>query len=251
MYRSLRAYFRLARAALHLLHGAATVALLFPFLARARRGQLKRRWSRQLLDCLGVALEPPAGPAPAGMLVANHISFLDIFVINAMAPAAFVAKDDVRSWPLIGWLCARTETIFIERGSRRAAQHTRERVVEHLRDDVLVTVFPEGTTGWGHEVLPFHAALLQSAIDAGVPVTPAVLRYRDDAGAPARSPAYVGDTSLVECLLAIARADGLAAGIQTLAALPSAGTDRRHLSAHAHRVIAHALAGPRPGRASR
>lgn len=244
MYRRLRAHFRLARAALHLLYGAATVALLFPLLDEARRRRLKRRWSRQLVACLGVALDPPDGPEPVGMLVANHISFLDIFVINAQAPAAFVAKDEVRSWPLVGWLCAHTETIFIERGSRRAAQQTRERVVEHLRDGVLVAVFPEGTTGWGHEVLPFHAALLQSAIDAGAPVTPAVIRYRDATGTPARSPAYVGETSLMECLLAIALADGLTAGVRTLPALPSAGTDRRHLSAHAHRVIAHALAAP-------
>lgn len=241
----LRALLRLARTALHLIGGALIVLLVYPGSTDARRLMLKQRWSRQLLDMLGVTLEVGAGArairAPRGMLVANHVSFLDIFAVNALAPACFVAKDDVRTWPLIGWMSSRTDTIFIERGSRRAAQHTRENLVGHLRDGKRVVVFPEGTTSDGRQVLPFHGALLQSAIDAGVAVTPLALRYADAAGAQSAAADYIGDTSLAACLWSIACADGLRVRIEILEPLSTAATDRRHLAAQAHRAVTHAV----------
>jgi len=179
-----------------------------------------------------------------GLLVCNHISWLDIFVINALAPAAFVSKDDVQHWPLIGWLCARTETIFLERGSRAAAQRTRETMIACLRDGAHVAVFPEGTTTDGSRLLPFHAALFQSAIDAGTPVVPLALRYLDAAGRPSRAPAYDGDVALWQCLRAIARAQGLTVRIDVLAPLDTYACDRRHLAAHCHRAIAARLEAP-------
>ena len=172
------------------------------------------------------------------MLVANHISWLDIFVINAVAPTAFVSKDEVRDWPLIGWLCAHTETIFLARGSRAAAQQTRETIVAALRQGTHVAVFPEGTTTDGGRLLPFHGALFQSAIDAGVPVVPLALRYVAADGTSSRAPAYDGDVTLWECLRAIVRTGGLRAQLRVLAPLSSGDTDRRHLAARSHRAIA-------------
>lgn len=250
--RAPRTLWRLIRLVLHLGRGLLTVALLYPRVGVTRQLVLKQRWSRQLVNILGVTLKVGAGEAaaetPHGFLVANHISFLDIFVINAIAPAAFVAKDDVRNWPLLGWLAQRTETIFLERGSRRAAQATREHLIAQLRARRLVAVFPEGTTSDGHTVQPFHAALFQSAIDAATPVTPVVLHYTDAAGRPSHAADYVGDTSLVACLWSIASADSLTAHVDVLPMLPSSGVDRRHLAAHAHRLIGHALKRePGPG----
>lgn len=238
-----RAIFRLARAALHLLGGALTVALVYPFIQEGRRLALKRRWSLQLLGTLGVHLKVGAGETAKlrGMIVANHVSFIDIFAINALAPAAFVAKDDVRAWPLIGWLCARTDTIFLTRGSRRAAQAAREDLVAHLREGRLVAVFPEGTTSDGHQVLPFHGALFQSAIDAEAPVTPVTLRYTDSAGRHLSAADYVGETSLLECMWSVVQAQGLEVRVLIADTLPSAQQDRRHLAAHAHRAVAHGL----------
>ena len=102
---ALRAAARLAQLALHLLGGLTTVTAVYPWISPAQRLRLSRRWSRRLLRALGIELRN-SGTTAEGLLVANHISFLDIFVINAVAPAAFVSKDDVRSWPLIGWLAA-------------------------------------------------------------------------------------------------------------------------------------------------
>lgn len=223
---------------MHLLWGAATVATVYPWITARFRRALKRRWSRQLLETLGIRLKVGAGATalPPGLVVSNHISWLDIFVINALTPAAFVSKDDVQHWPLIGWLCAQTETIFLERGSRAAAQRTRETMIGHLQSAVPVAVFPEGTTTGGDRVLPFHAALFQSAIDAAAPVVPLALRYTDRAGNPSRAPAYDGDITLWQCLRAIARADGVRAGLIILAPL-TADTDRRELAARCHAAI--------------
>lgn len=250
MLTALRAGFRLTRLALHLLAGLSTVACVYPWVSSARRLWLKQRWSRQLLECLGVELQV-AGTAAAGMLVANHISFLDIYVINAVAPAAFVAKDEVRRWPLIGWLATRTDTIFLDRGSRGAVQHARAKLVEQLRIDRRVAVFPEGTTTRGDRVLPFHGALFQAAIDAGAPVTPLALRYTGGDGRRSEVPAYVDAITLWQALRAIVSADGLVARIEVLPPMRTHITDshpladRRHLAAHAHRAIAHAVGAPK------
>lgn len=221
------------------------MAVIFPWASLALRRALRRRWSLQLVGMLGIKLRNVdaggTGKIPAGLLVCNHISWLDIFVINALTPAAFVSKDEVRRWPLIGWLSARTETIFLERGSRAAAQRARETIIDRLRTATPVSVFPEGTTTAGECLLPFHAALFQGAIDAAVPVVPLALRYVDRHGQPSRAAAYDGDTRLLECLMAIVRADGIVAEIRILAQLDSTATDRRHLAARCHHAIARHL----------
>lgn len=239
---------RLARTGLHLLWGAATILLAYPWIDDRLRLALKRRWSRQLVNILGVRIELRGDGEIRGMAVANHISFLDIFVVNAVAPAAFVSKDDVRQWPLIGWLSHRTDTIFLARGSRSAAQQVRETLAETLRQGRVVAVFPEGTTTDGNHVLPFHGALFQAAIDAGAPVTPVVLHYKDRNGMRSPAPAYVGDTTLMECLWSIVTASGLSAVIEADTPLASAGHDRRQLAAQAHRHVAHRLTPSHPAR---
>ncbi len=219
MLRELRTAFRITRVGLHLGWGAATVAVVYPWLDDRWRRALKRRWSRQLLEMLGVKLGAGDTAPPPGLIVCNHISWLDIFVINAITPAAFVAKAEVKDWPLIGWLCARTETLFLERGSRTSARRTIEAMVARLKRGIHVAVFPEGTTTAGEHVLPFHAALFQAAIEAQTQVVPLALRYADQRGNPSRAAAYVGDVTLWQCLCAIARANGLVAELRVLHAL--------------------------------
>lgn len=240
----MRAAFRLARTGLHLCRGAASVVCVFPFLSVQARRRHKARWSRRLLEILGVRLCVAGTPPTGGFLVSNHISWLDIYAINASAPAAFVSKDDVRGWPLIGWLAANTETIFLERGSRSAAMQAKERMAAVLREGTLVGAFPEGTTSVGDTVLPFHAALFQAAVDAGVATVPAVLRYTERNGEASRAAAYVGDTSLWQCVKAVLAADRLTVHVDFLPAMEASMQDRRHLAAHAHRLIASRLARP-------
>lgn len=237
--RRLRAAYRLLCTAWHVLGGALTVALIFPFCDDAKRNRLKQRWSARLLGRLGVELRS-TGIAPAGgLIVANHISFLDIYVIHTLMPASFISKDEIRKWPLIGWLAASTGTLFMERGSRGAAQRTREITAEQLRQGGRVALFPEGTTSAGDTVLPFHSALLQAAIDAGANVIPVALRYTDRQGKRSSAAAYIDEMSLLRCLWNIAGSPRIIAHADILPPLASDGVDRRHLSTHAHRVISH------------
>jgi 1-acyl-sn-glycerol-3-phosphate acyltransferase len=243
-----RTLFRLLRVALHLLQGCLTVALVYPCLSEKNRLGLKRRWSRQLLAMLGVRLryqnphntdlEPTL---PHGLVVSNHISFLDIFVVNAIAPTAFVSKHDVRGWPLIGWLSEHTDTLFLERGNRNAAQRARENLAMHLKHGKRVALFPEGTTTRGDTLLPFHSALFQAAIDAGTTVTPLALRYRAADGGLSSAPAYVDDISLLECMRRIAGQKTLYAEVIACSSLLTTEGDRRKLSAQAHQMVVHSL----------
>lgn len=234
--------FRLTRVGLHLGYGLATAALVYPLVGRPSQLKLKQRWSRQLLGMLGVRLQAEAAPLPSPtLLVANHISWLDIYVINALAPAAFVCKAEVRDWPLIGWLCERTETVFMPRGSRRGAREASGIVAARLRQGWQVAVFPEGTTSDGSEILPFHGALLQGAIDAGCRVQPLALRYTDEDGRPSTAAAYFGDTSLLQSLRKLASAPGLHARLDVLPPLDGRGAERRELAATAWRAIRNSL----------
>ena len=218
------------------------VALAFPLLAHERRQALRRRWSYQLFDIVNVRLEP-RGLSPTGgsMLVANHISWLDIYAISAIQPAAFVSKSELRGWPLIGWLAARTGTIFLQRGSRSHARVVNEEIGRVLRSDGNVAVFPEGTTTDGTELLHFHAALLQPAINTGRPLQPLALTYRDRDGQRSSAAAYAGETTMWQSLLRLAREPGMVLIIEFLPALATENGDRRALAASARAAIAECL----------
>lgn len=237
---------RLLLIGLHLVYGALQAGLLFHLGGTPWRQRLKRRWSRQLLALLGIRIEFAGDPSRigTGLLVANHVSFIDIFVIDAILPSTFVAKSDVAGWPLIGWLCRRTDTVFIERGSHKAAHRTRQQMLTALGAGRRLAIFPEGTTTAGDRLLPFHAALFQSAIDAAAPIHALALSYRDRAGAPSIAPAYVDDISLMSCLISVLEAGGLVAQLALAASFAPPLADRRHLAHRAHQAVAAALAHP-------
>lgn len=236
-----RAAWRLLRLTGHLLRGLYTVRFRFPSWSDARRRAVKQAWSRRLLDVLGVRLQAATTALPDNtLIVCNHISWLDIFVINALTQTHFVCKDEVRNWPVIGWLVEHTGTIFIARGNRAAAARTAQALVETMQGGERVVVFPEGTTTDGHGLLPFKSALFQSAVEAAAPVAPAVLRYLDAHGQLDRTPAYDGDITFWACLRNIVRAPDLIAEVRLLAPLsPELG--RRELAELSWQQIADGL----------
>ncbi|MFA7269907.1 MAG: lysophospholipid acyltransferase family protein [Sterolibacterium sp.] len=238
----IRTAFRLAMVGLHVVCGLGIVTAIYPFVARSTRRRLQQGWSRRLLAILGVRLEVTGRAQPSGLLVANHISWLDIFVIGSIAPASFVCKSEIRSWPLIGLLCARTDTIFLERGSRSAARRVNQTLSRKLGNGEVVAVFPEGTTSEGASLLPFHAALLQSAIDTESWVMPLALRYRDMRGQQAVAVAYCGETSFWQSLCAIASAPRLSASVDILETVATAGKTRKALCAELQTLIGSCLA---------
>lgn len=240
---------RLIRFTLHVLKGLGICAVVFPFAGRARRAASIQRWSRQLLDICGVRCQFPVGdaPAPDAMVVANHISWLDIFVINALHPCTFIAKAEVRGWPVLGWLAHRAGTLFLQRASRRDLHQVLRCVVERLRSGDRVAYFPEGTSAPHGEMLPFHPALFEAAREAGVMVQPYALRYADLCDAPHRGVEYVGDTSFAESLVRILSGKLIVARLERLAPIATGSLDRRALAQQAHGAVAAALAGPGGG----
>ena len=237
-------YFRLALIGLHLLWGATQVGICFPFLASAVRDLLKRYWSRQLLALLGISLEAEHAALDRigrGLVVANHVSFVDIFAINAALPSGFVAKDDVATWPLIGWLARRNGTVFITRGKRRSAQRTQQEISASLSIGRRLTIFPEGTTSAGDRVLPFHGALFQAAIDAGAPIHALAIEYLDHFGNVSAAAAYIDDVSLLDCLRQILGSQGLRVRLRLAASFAPPHADRRHVAHAAHQAVAGTL----------
>jgi 1-acyl-sn-glycerol-3-phosphate acyltransferase len=234
---------RLARALLHLLHGVLIVALRFRSFDAAQRAAQVQWWSAKLLHLVGLQLEVVGAPRPGvALLAANHVSWLDIAVIHAACGRArFVSKADVLRWPLLGWLIAAVGTLFIERDRKRDAVRVVHEVAAALGRGETVAVFPEGTTGAGATVLPFHANLLQAAIAAQAPVQAVAVRYHQPGERFAVAAQYIGDTTLVQSVWRIVCARGLAVQLQFLPAQGSRHADRRALAEHLRQQVQQAL----------
>jgi 1-acyl-sn-glycerol-3-phosphate acyltransferase len=244
MSRTLAATWRLVLLCAHLVHGLVVMRLRFASLDAAGRHARIQWWSATLLRRLGIKVTVQ-GTARAGatLLVANHVSWLDIAVIHAAAPQArFVSKSDVKRWPLVGRLVAGAGTLFIERESRRDALRVVHQMADALRAGDTLAVFPEGTTGPGRALLTFHANLLQAAIATEVPVQPVVLRFFQPGHAFSPAAEFVGRTTLVQSMWRMACAQGLQVEVQWLGAEGTAHADRRALAAHLRERIDEVLA---------
>ena len=236
--------FRGCRLALHLLHGM-LLAVFYPHLNQARQRRTLKTWSRQLLDILNIGIQTEGQQPMRGesgyLIVANHVSWLDIFVLNAIHPSRFIAKSEVRNWPLIGWLCKRSGAVFIERAIRRDAALISQRVSHLLKQGVCVGLFPEGTTTNGKQVGHFHSALIQPAVDAGARLCPIALRYLDDHGEPSSAIAFTGDTTLVQSIWRILQCRHHTALAVFTSVLDASNENRRALARAAQEAIAQGL----------
>lgn len=228
-----RAVWRLLRLLPHVLHGLWIVSRHFKRLLPAERHAHIRWWSRKTLALLGIELQCPGEwPDPAGrLLVANHVSWLDIAALHAVLPQArFVSKADVKHWPLVGTLVEGVGTLFIERSSKRDAMRVVHETAAALKAGDCVAVFPEGTTGPGPALLPFHANLLQAAIAVDASVLPLVLRWHQPGERFSTAAQFIGDTTLARSLWWIASARDLAIRVELLVPLAPTALDRRAMA---------------------
>jgi 1-acyl-sn-glycerol-3-phosphate acyltransferase len=232
-----------ARLIAHVLRGALTVATRFPGADDARRLQLTREWSLRFLRIVGMRLvvHDDHNRLDEGVLVVgNHISWIDIYVINAWRPTPFVSKAEVRRWPLIGWLAVQLDTAFVQRAKRSDVKRIMHELAERLKAGRRICVFPEGTTSDGVELLPFHANMFQAAVSANAPVQPICIVYEDASGRQSTAPAYVGNISLGESLDALLRKGPLTAHV-VVCPVVAVGADRRALARTAEEAVAAAL----------
>ncbi|MYS93527.1 MULTISPECIES: lysophospholipid acyltransferase family protein [Streptomyces] len=223
-----RAVLRLTGVVLLLLAGIA----LSPLGARIP-ASLIRRWCRWIVRAAGVRVRVNGAAAPTGglLLVANHISWLDIPLLAVVRPARMLAKTEVRRWPVAGPLAARGGTLFIDRDRLRALPDTVARIARALREGAAVAAFPEGSTWCGRAQGPFRRAVFQAALDAGVPVQPVRIGYRLTGGTGTTAAAFVGDDTLLASLWRVATTRGLVAEVEVRAPIPPGSSpDRRALA---------------------
>ncbi len=222
------AVLRLAAVGLLLLAGTA----LLPFGRWIPAGPV-RRWCRWIVRATGVRIRVAGAAPPTGglLLVANHISWLDIPLLAAVRPARLLAKAEIRRWPVAGALADRAGVLFIDRDRLRALPDTVAALTAVLRAGGAVAAFPEGSTWCGRARGEFRRAVFQAALDAGVPVQPVRIRYRNGRGGPATVPAFVGDDTLLASLWRVASARGVTAEVEVAGAVPPGRhADRRSLA---------------------
>jgi 1-acyl-sn-glycerol-3-phosphate acyltransferase len=247
---SLRRLIRISLLLLHLVWGVTLAGLLFPLLSTARRDRLIMGWARRLLRVLGVRIRLAAPPAlPGGaLLVCNHVSWLDIYLIYAAQRVHFVSKAEVRAWPVAGWLARKTGTLFIERGRRADTARINAEMRSLMQGGAWVAVFPEGTTSDGRGLRRFLPSLLQPAVELNCPIVPAALRYRTLAGEHSSVPAYIDEISMWQSLKNIVGEPVIIAELQFGEPILPNG-HRRDLAAQAEAACARLL-GVSPARTS-
>jgi 1-acyl-sn-glycerol-3-phosphate acyltransferase len=224
------------------------VALLLLDRADVRlRNRHMQPWCASLLHVFGIQVTvlgaPPTDDAPV-FIAANHVSWLDIWVLNTACPTLFVAKSEIRRWPLVGWLANRVGTLFIERARRADTLRVNDHIVARLAiAGERVSIFPEGTTTDGSVVRPFHASLFQPAVSAQARVYPVAIRYVDTHGGRSTIPAYVDDMTLATSMWRIAGGRGLRAELHFLQPIEPGQRTRRELAALSQERVAAAISG--------
>lgn len=217
--------------------------LVFPLLSRGNRRRVVNGWSRGLMALCGVRVRVLGDPVLNGAVlwVANHVSWVDIFVLNQIRATSFVAKSDIRRWPVIGLLVAWAGTLFIDRGHRQAVREASGQMQSCFAQGDAVGLFPEGTTTDGLDVLPFHAGLFDAAVQSGAPVQPVALCFLRR-GRRAPELAFVGEQTLVANLWFLLGAWGVCVECQFLPPQPvSVQSNRGELAHRARAAIRHVL----------
>lgn len=197
---ALRAIWKFLRGLWHVLVGMWTIYVRFPQLSPEQQAMRVQAWALQFLALWDIRIRVLGQPVVSGpaLLVANHISWLDITVIHAARYCRFVSKSDIRQWPLVGALATGAGTLYIQRTSRKDALRTVHAMADAMKNGDVVAIFPEGTTSDGRELLPFHANLIEAAIQAQAPVQPIYLRFEDaKTGQNCFAPCYIGDDTLL------------------------------------------------------
>lgn len=238
------ALFRMILIGGHLLIAFVIVLARVPWGRRRRPTQvppsLVRWWYRRLLPLLGLRITDVRG-APSGkaLIVANHVSWLDVPVLGALEPVNFLSKAEVRDWPLIGWMSAQLGTLFIKRGNHQAGELI-DRLAAEVRDGRALVLFPEGTTSDGRQLRRFHPRLLAAAQQPEIGVQPVAIRYGTNADPDPIAP-FIGDDNLLAHLWRLLRHAPVSVQVQFLDTISTNGIDRRNLAAQCRQAIAAAL----------
>jgi 1-acyl-sn-glycerol-3-phosphate acyltransferase len=250
----LRVIWRTSRLLLHIILGV----ILVPLVSRRERSTGEKRtdpyvtswWHGRVAAILKLEITTSGyPPQPPALIVANHVSWLDIIVLGHLVPTCFLSKDEVRQWPVIGWFASRAGTLFIRRGGGEASAIS-SAIGERLAQNGLLTLFPEGTTTDGREVRPFFSRLFAAAIDTGTPIAPVAIRYHVDGEFDPLAP-YIDEQSLGQNLLGLLKRRRSQVHVHFAAPVHDRDANRKSLAEQTRKAIVASLRQSPPGRADK
>jgi 1-acyl-sn-glycerol-3-phosphate acyltransferase len=199
--------YRVSRIVIHVLLGISIAALALPFASKKTRLALTRWWCNSLLNCFNLNVitfgKLPDANTSRTMFIGNHVSWADIHALNSIIPLRFIAKVEIQSWPVFGYLVSKSGTLFINRTIRKDAARIVDITSESLLEGDNVCLFPEGTTTDGTYTLPFKSSIVQAAINASASIWPVAIYYPLPDGKPNTQMAFAGETSMIESMTQI------------------------------------------------
>lgn len=235
-------YYRIARVIVHTLLGLTIAATLLPLVNANQRGRIIRWWCQILLKCFNIQVLTfgtlPNAYTQRTMFIANHISWSDIHALNSIIPVRFIAKLEIKSWPIFGYLVTKSGTLFINRTIRKDAARIVEITTDSLNQSENVCFFPEGTTTDGTHMLPFKSSIIQAAIDANAHLQPVTIYYPQPNGQPNLTMAYAGETSMIESMSQILSLRYPVVELHFLAPIACTGQTRQAVTQLAYAAIA-------------
>ncbi|PKO47911.1 MAG: 1-acyl-sn-glycerol-3-phosphate acyltransferase [Betaproteobacteria bacterium HGW-Betaproteobacteria-22] len=242
-------YVRILRIVLHTFIGLLIASLIFPVTSQGIRTHLISWWCRRLLSAFNMQVlhlghTPRQAPAKT-MVIANHISWSDIHALNSLMPLKFIAKSEIKNWPIFGYLVSKANTIFIDRNKRQATKHIINTAKNSLEDGDNLCLFPEGTTTDGTEIRPFKTSLIEAAILAKATIQPVAIRYPGADGEVNTDVAYAGETTLIESMQKILKMQRPIIELHFLTPVTPddyATMDRHSLTLHTEGLIRETLA---------
>ena len=247
-------HYRISRIVIHTFIGLAIAAIALPMLNKQHKLAIIKWWCGGLLRAFHIKVNtfgtlPPANTQGV-MFVANHVSWSDIHALNSMIALRFIAKSDIKSWPIFGYLVTKANTLFIDRSKRQEAGRIVKITAASLLAGDNLCFFPEGTTSDGsgsdgRQILPFKGSVLQAAIEANTRIWPVALRYVNADGSINTEMAYAGDTNLIDSMSRIVNQQNAVVELHFLDPIPVAGYDRRGLTVASYQAISAKLASIR------
>lgn len=232
-----RAVFRLLHLAAVFAGAAAAYVITVPRPATfSSRSRWLHRWCGRVLRALHVSIRVSGEPARTGIVAANHLSYLDVLVLAAVSPQVFLAKSEIRRWPVVGKYAEWAGTQFIDR-QRRADVARQNTAIKHIvENDAVQTIFLEGTSSGGASVLPFRSSLLAPAVENGWRVTPAAIVYTCEGGEPARDVCWWANMKFTPHALRLLMLGSITAHVSFGRSI-APGEDRKALAAALHREV--------------
>ncbi len=241
---------RILRVGLHLLWGIFIASILFRITPKSWHNRIAQRWSQKMLGIFAVEYRlhgaMPDLDTRGVIMVSNHMSWLDIWLLYAIRPPRFISKADVRGWPVIGFLAQQSGTLFIQRERRHHTAAIIQQAAELLTQGDCIGLFPEGTTTDGTRLLPFHSSLFQAAVIHHAPVVLFAIRYHLPDGSLDTAPAYHGGLTLLDSFRAVLARRRILVDVTCLGTLDTQGKTRREISIAAETAIARHLNLPAP-----